>query len=279
MADLESSLFELDQLDFYDTQRKQDITSPRGQPTISDYIADIWRAPVKGVGMAVQGLLQLGAIPIDYAADTNLTSKLEDLFEKYTPDTKTGLGDITSTIVQFGVPLGVASKIGSGMKILKGATRVKKLAGIPTTAGKATELVRRAGYWGTLGGITDLAVSVPGQNITAMEAFGLSESKDTDDLHGREKAAELLKEKFKFGAEGATVAGAIPLLGPVASVGYRYGLVPAAKGVGYVGGKALKTVDFTVVNPLSKIIAGKGSKSLAQGMITCLLYTSDAADE
>ena len=268
MADLESSLFELDQLDFYDTQRKQDITSPRGQPTISDYIADIWRAPVKGVGMAVQGLLQLGAIPIDYAADTNLTSKLEDLFEKYTPDTKTGLGDITSTIVQFGVPLGVASKIGSGMKILKGATRVKKLAGIPTTAGKATELVRRAGYWGTLGGITDLAVSVPGQNITAMEAFGLSESKDTDDLHGREKAAELLKEKFKFGAEGATVAGAIPLLGPVASVGYRYGLVPAAKGVGYVGGKALKTVDFTVVNPLSKIIAGKGSKSLAQGMIT-----------
>ena len=268
MADLESSLFQLDQLDFFDAQRNQDLVSPRGQPTISDYIADLWRAPVKGVGMAVQGLLQLGAIPIDYASDTNLTSKLEELFQKYTPDTKTGLGDITATIVQFGVPLGVASKIGSGMKILKGATRVKKLAGIPTTAGKATELVRRAGYWGTLGGITDLAVSVPGQNITASEAFGLSESRDTDNLHGKEKAAELLKEKLKFGAEGATVGGAIPLLGPVASVGAKYGLVPAAKAVGYVGGKALKTVDFTVVNPLSKIIAGKGSTSLTQGMIT-----------
>ena len=260
--------FDFDSFNFFDTEQQEDVVSPRGQPTISDYMADIWRAPVKGVGMAIQGLLQLGAIPIDYAADTNLTSKLEDLFEKYTPDTQTGAGDIVSTIVQFGVPLGVASKIGSGMKVLKGVTKVKKLKGIPTVGGKATELVRRAGYWGTLGGVTDLAVSVPGQNITASEAFGLSESKDTDDLHGREKAAELLKEKFKFGAEGATVAGAIPLLGPVASVGAKYGLVPAAKAVGYVGGKALKTVDFTVVNPLSKIIAGKGSKSLVQRGIT-----------
>jgi hypothetical protein len=268
MADLESSLFELDQLDFFDQQQNQDLVSPRGQPTFSDYMADLWRAPVKGASMAIQGLLQLGAIPIDYASDTNLTSKLEDLFQKYSPDTKTGLGDIVATIVQFGVPLGVASKIGSGMKVLKGATRVKKLAGIPTTAGKATELVRRAGYWGTLGGITDLAVSVPGQNITASEAFGFGEEKEDNQLEGRERAAELLKEKFKFGAEGATVAGAIPLLGPVASVGAKYGLVPAAKGVGYVGGKVLKTVDYTVVNPLSKIIAGKGSKSFTQGMIT-----------
>ena len=183
--------FDFDSFNFFDTEQQEDVVSPRGQPTISDYMADIWRAPVKGVGMAIQGLLQLGAIPIDYAADTNLTSKLEDLFEKYTPDTQTGAGDIVSTIVQFGVPLGVASKIGSGMKVLKGVTKVKKLKGIPTVGGKATELVRRAGYWGTLGGVTDLAVSVPGQNITATEAFGLSESKDTDDLHGREKAAEL----------------------------------------------------------------------------------------
>ena len=146
MADLESSLFELDQLDFFDQQQNQDLVSPRGQPTLSDYMADLWRAPVKGASMAIQGLLQLGAIPIDYAADTNLTSKLEEVFQRYSPDTKTGLGDIVATIVQFGVPVGVASKIGSGMKILKGATQVKKLAGIPTTAGKATELVRRAGY-------------------------------------------------------------------------------------------------------------------------------------
>ena len=144
----EPSLF--DTFEFWDTEQQEDVVSPQGKPAFSDYIADVWRAPVKGVGMAVQGLLQLGAIPIDYAADTNLTGKLEDLFEKITPDTKTGLGDITSIIVQFGVPLGVASKIGSGMKLLKGATKVKKLAGIPSIGGKATELVRRAGYWGTL---------------------------------------------------------------------------------------------------------------------------------
>ena len=262
----EPSLF--DTFEFWDTEQQEDVVSPRGKPAFSDYIADVWRAPVKGVGMAVQGLLQLGAIPIDYAADTNLTGKLEDLFEKITPDTKTGLGDITSIIVQFGVPLGVASKIGSGMKILKGATKVKKLAGIPSIGGKATELVRRAGYWGTLGGVTDLAVSVPGQNITAMEAFGIGEKKDVNELEGREKAAELLKEKLKFGAEGAIISGAIPLLGPVATLGKNYGLIPAAKAVGYVGGKTLRAVDFTIVNPLTKVIAGKGSKSFVQGVVT-----------
>jgi len=268
MSDLDSSLFQLDQLDFYDQQQNQDVVSPRGQPTFSDYIGDIWRAPVKGVGMAVTGLLQLGAIPIDYAADTNLTSKLEDVFEKYTPDTNTGLGDIVSTIVQFGVPLGVASKIGNGMKALKGATKINKLAGIPTVGGKATELVRRAGYWGALGGVTDLAVSVPGQNITAMEAFGLGEEKEDTLLQGREKAADVFKEKLKFGAEGATVAGAIPILAPVASVGYRYGLVPVAKKVGYVAGETLTALDKIVVNPLTQIIAGKGSKSFSQGLVT-----------
>ena len=63
--------FDFDSFNFFYTEQQEDVVSPRGQPTISDYMADIWRAPVKGVGMAIQGLLQLGAIPIDYAADTN----------------------------------------------------------------------------------------------------------------------------------------------------------------------------------------------------------------
>ena len=80
--------FNFDSFEFFDTGQQEDVVSPKGKPAFSDYIADVWRAPVKGVGMAVQGLLQLGALPIDYAADTNLSSKLEDLFEKITPDTK-----------------------------------------------------------------------------------------------------------------------------------------------------------------------------------------------
>jgi hypothetical protein len=43
-----------------------DIESSRASPSAIDYAGDVIRAPVKGVSRAVQGLLELGALPIDY---------------------------------------------------------------------------------------------------------------------------------------------------------------------------------------------------------------------
>ena len=58
-----------------DEPKKTDIISIDTSPTFGDYIADIVRAPVGGASDAIQGLLTLGAIPVDYALDTNLTKK------------------------------------------------------------------------------------------------------------------------------------------------------------------------------------------------------------
>ena len=60
----------------------EDVTTLNSETTIGDYAADIVRAPVAGVSRAIQGLLQLGAIPVDYLANTNLTSKIDELFNK-----------------------------------------------------------------------------------------------------------------------------------------------------------------------------------------------------
>ena len=250
-----------------DEPREQDLTLVKNEPTVSDYIADIVRAPVGGVSDAIQGLLTLGAIPIDYLANTNLTKKIDDVFDKYAPDARTGIGEVVQTLTQFGVPLGVASKLGTGMKILK-AGNVRKLSSLPTIGAKGAELAKRAGYFGAIGGAVDLAVSNPGDNITLSETLGFSESKDLDTLEGRERATELFKQKIRFGTEGAIVGGAIPLLPTAGSLGYKYGIQPVAKKVvGPVLGKTLTVLDKTVVNPLSVAIAGKGTKSLASDII------------
>lgn len=55
---------------------------------LGDYILDVPKGVLKGGSQAIQGLLQLGALPIDYLADTNLLTNIENLFEKITPETK-----------------------------------------------------------------------------------------------------------------------------------------------------------------------------------------------
>ena len=234
------------------------------QTSFGDYIADIVRAPVGGLSDAVQGLLTLGALPIDYAFDTNITKAIDNIFEKWTPDAKTGIGEVVQTLTQFGLPLGVAAKVGGGLKLLRGA-QVTNLT--KPGLSKGTELVRRAGYFGAIGGVSDLAVSTSEQQPLS-DLLGLTESVDIDALDGRERAAELFKRKLKFGAEGAIIGGAIPLLPAAGTLGYKYGIVPAAKVVSPVVGGTLNLLDKTVVNPLSQVIAGKGSKSLASDIIS-----------
>jgi len=88
------------------------IEEARGQDVgLTDYIFDVPLGIVKGASQAIEGLLTMGAMPIDYLANTNLISNIEKLFDKITPDTNTALGDITSVLVQFGVPYVGALKL------------------------------------------------------------------------------------------------------------------------------------------------------------------------
>jgi hypothetical protein len=241
-----------------------------------DYITDIPLGILKGASQAVQGLISLGAMPIDYLANTNLISAIDNLFDKITPETDTIVGDVTSVITQFGVPLGAAAKIANGVLKLNKASQIVKLNNFRRAdntydyAGASGELAKRAGYWGTLGGITDFAVSTPGDLTTLSETVGFGEDYKGNELEGSAKAAEYFKEKIKFGAEGIVLGGGLTAALPVAgTVGLKYGLIPAGKTVAYAGGKAMRAIDYTVFNPLSKII---GSETVGGGAKTTMEF-------
>ena len=132
-----------------------------------------------------------------------------------------------------------------------------------TRASQGIELAKRAGYYGGIGGITDFAVSTPDDLGTLSDVVGLTEQTDFEGLTGKQRAAETIKGKLKFGAEGTVVGGGVTLLPSVASVGFRYGIIPAAKTVGYVGGKALNVIDYPLTGAINAIV-GKGEKSAIQ---------------
>jgi len=161
-----------------------------------DYITDIPIGAIKGVSQAVQGLLQLGAMPIDYVADTNLISAIDNIFERITPETETKVGDITSILGQFALPAGAAFKIANGVLKLNKASQIVKLSSLPSVGAKSAELAKRAGYYGSIGGITDFAVSTPGDLETLSQTMGFGEDYKGDELEGSLKAAEFLKKKL-----------------------------------------------------------------------------------
>ena len=226
------------------------LESPR-ERSFLNYATDLPVGVAKGLSQATKGLLQLGAMPIDYIGNTNLINKIDEIWP--TIQTDTALGDITSVITQFGVPATGAIKIANGLMKLNKASQMKKLSSIPSLSGKGAELAKRAGFYGSIGGITDFAVSTPGDMKTLSETLGYGEDYKGDRLRGRERVVEDFKEKIKFGAEGAVLGGGITAALPVAgTLGVKFGLM-AAKPVGYVGGQALRALDFTVFNPVGKL--------------------------
>ena len=247
----------------------EDLTRARGTDAgVTDYLFDIPVGAVAGLSQAVKGLLQLGVMPIDYLANTDLLTGIDNIFDKITPETDTAVGDITSILAQFAIPYGAALKIAGGISKLKGLSTATKLtAPGMTRASQGMELAKRAGYYGGIGGITDFAVSTPDDLGTLSDVVGLTQQTDFEGLTGKERAAETIKGKLKFGAEGTVVGGGVTLLPPVASVGFRYGIIPAAKTVGYVGGKALNVIDYPLTGAINAIV-GKGEKSAIQSAIS-----------
>jgi Flp pilus assembly protein TadG len=236
-----------------------------GDVPLGEYFIDFARGGVKGIGQAAEGLLQLGAMPIDFLFDTNALDTIEKVFDKITPETTTSVGDITSILVQFGIPGYGAVRVANGMAKLKGLSTMKKLDSLPTFGSKGMEIAKRSAYFGGIGGLTDLAVSTPGSISTLSEDLGIFDQTELEGLEGRERAAETLKSKLKFGAEGTIIGGGIPLLPVAGSLGVKYGLMPTAKAVGFVGGNALRVVDRAVVNPLSKAFGSEFGAKVARG--------------
>jgi len=240
-----------------------------------DYFTDVPIGIAKGLSQAVQGLVSLGALPIDYLADTNLITAIDNIFDKITPETDTIVGDVTSVVTQFGVPLGIASKIANGVLKLNKASQIVKLNNFRRAddtydyLGAGGELAKRAGYWGALGGVTDFAVSTPGDLTTLTETVGFGEAYKGDELKGSAKAAEYFKEKLRFGAEGTVLGGGLTAALPVAgTLGAKYGLMGLKGGAAVAKNVVIRPLNYAVFQPIGKLGAtkavGRGARGIGQ---------------
>ena len=82
-------------------------------------------------------------------------------------------------------------------------------------------------------------------------------------LTGKKKAAAVLRNKIKYGAEGTIIGGGFPLIGKAAQLTTKF----AKKGVIYpTAGYGAKTINQLAIKPATYLLARTpGVKQLAKG--------------
>jgi len=167
-------------------QQPEDV-DPKGKAGFTDYVTDIPVGAFRGASIAVKELIKIGALPIDYVADTNLLSAIDNIFEKITPEVDTPVGTITSVLSQFALPAGALVKLAQGIKVLSNASKITKLSSLPNVGAKTAELAKRAGFYGSIGGVTDFVVSDPEENKTIAQTLGYADDYEGNELQKQRK--------------------------------------------------------------------------------------------
>ncbi len=170
------------------------------------YIADPITAGVAGVGEGafklVEGTLSLGTILVDLGVGSDLTRKVEKYFddnkilqalEDKADDSWTGT--VTSVLTQFGVPGGVALKAANGL------IKARNIGGKTSFISRRPNVTKAV----LAGGAETAAATSDMGTLGDLIGMGPTQTDKTDDINatGRELAARRLKNKFKFGVEGA----------------------------------------------------------------------------
>lgn len=265
--------------DIYDISDRADIIGQQKQTEFYDRkLVKIIRGPLLEAESAARGITKTGAAVIDLVPylNTDLVNYIEAHWDEV-PKTREGLEKFSGDIAEFGISYFTGKKLLQGLGFLsnKAAPDItKKILQKFTPATKNTtdklvstsDIAQKAGYWGRAtemgkyfieGGIAygvgsvltrddERDKTILGDNLDLLDATKTTETKG---LTGREKAAETLKNKLKFGAEGTALMGGLTVAG-------RYVAVPALKTVNNVVLKpTFNFVGDTVFNPIAKFAA------------------------
>ena len=271
----------------YDMTYRKD--TKRGQQIQKEFTTSPWLQVPAGVSTGVwntiAGTAELGAALSDLALDTDYLPIIEkalpsiELMDIY-GDKAGSVAKFSSILVQYGLGFGIARKIATKV-IGKLAKRklAQKTAGlldkvkIPSLTGTKTgmDIARFGGYWVLPAAVGDAMVSTQ-SNMTMGDVFGKTEeeggnklqqvlvnskSESLEGLTGKERAAAILRNKLKFGAEGAALFGGMTLIGP--------SLKLAAKTTGKVLAgqqlpKSLQMGPIKKIPGLADMTLGLGSK-------------------
>ena len=275
---------------FYDLTYRPE--SKKGKEAVNKLITHPVAQPIVGVSAGVAntaaGIAELGAALSDLALDTDYLPIVEkalpavELMDIY-GDKQGSVAKFTSILVQYGLGWGIARKI--AQKVIGKMARTKaatKAAGalekvkIPSLTGTKTgmDIARFGGYWVLPAAVGDAMVSNQA-NETMGDIFGKTEeeggnwlqqqlvnskSESLEGLTGKERAAAILRNKLKFGAEGTALVGGITLIGP--------SLKLAAKTTGKVLAgqqlpKSLQMGPIKKIPGLADMTLGLGSKIMS----------------
>ena len=269
-ANLASSFLETDPFSKLKLERIKELQqgSKAKEKDYIDFFEDIEKGLYGGVqdlGYAVGDLLTAG---IDLSGKTDLNEKLTEIYEENKiKDPETLTGEITKVLTQYGMPGGAAFKILNRFRIFQ---RSRKLAETGTKAQKLSQVAKRVGYMSTAFAATDFIASEPDRETLFVQ------EENTEGLSGRDLALARIRNRVRFGAEGALIGGGFSLLGKPVALGFKYGIFkPGAK----VAGIGLKAVDKAVVTPLtylgSRAIpapAGKAIRNASSYVINKALF-------
>jgi len=253
----------------YQEMKGEDPLDLKETEETKDLAKELERGVIGGPTRAIKSILEFGTAGIDFALDTDITSKLDNVTRKFLNEhgnPNTLVGDVTELIGQYALPSTVAFKIiGNFNKIGK----LKNLGSLTKKAvGKiknkyfreATNVALRSGRGALSLSLADMALS------DADRPTIFTKKAKEDGLEGRDLATARLINKLKFGQEGLIIGGGIPLVGKGLALGFKYGIFKPTMFVGKIGAK---TANAVVINPLSKIGAGSTTETI-QGVASRL---------
>ena len=209
----------------------------QARASIAPFEKGVFQDLGQGIGAGVvnigQGLVELGALGVDAALDTDYTQEVTEFFEdskEYLNLTPTGTaGKVAEGIVTFGsaaIPvvgwLGRANAAAKGAKVVPGASKFARSAEAfgKSAAGKTMlgNRVKLAGSTALATGAADIFVA-PSTFNTMSDSFdalpdALRTEKDTG-LTGSDEAFRIFRNKFRIGVEGVAAGVAVEAAMPV----------------------------------------------------------------
>ena len=264
-------LFQTNPFDKLKTSRLQELMSGRDKGEEKDYI-DFFEDMEKSVYGAAQSLGysfgDLITTGIDAAADTNLTKKLDEVYEENKiEDPETLLGSVNKVLIEFGVPGGGVFKVmNRAKKLLRKGKKAKQAAAAAGASSNVANIAKRAGYMATAFGATDFIVANPDRENLVLE------KENEEGLEGRDLALARIRNRIRFGAEGTVIGAGFSLMGrplaKVATLGAKYGIMKPA-------GLALQGVDLAI-RPITYVAANiPGSTAAGKALRNASSYVID----
>ena len=247
----------------YDAAYRKDVAGGKARQRILESIpGQLAVGPSIGLAQTIRGTAELIASLSDLYLDTEILDNVEralgevDINKIYEGDAGT-LARFTSILTQYGTGFALVQKITKKIagKAIKTKLAEKSAKALLKTEG-AKNLAKFGGYYMLPAGIADTVVSTTDQQSLG-EIFGKDDGnllqnvlyntslEDIEGLTGKERAAAILRNKLKFGAEGTVFMGSLKLIGP------------AVKGTAKGTGVILNNIVGPAITGAAKVITYK----------------------